>query len=166
MFKNSSTVKNCNHMSRASHLPLHTAEQEWPVSDPERARAARAPLTMSSAKLETPAPRVDWVTQRYRSCSALDTTSSWNVARKRRWLMCFTEAAGTTSPLCLCPRDTRGVTGGTVAPPEPPGLSPNDVCLKAGVSPISRHVQRGFLPQESRVCSWLWQFHHHQSSPA
>lgn len=145
----------CETAIPVSHLPLHTAEQEWPIHDPVgkdrmlgagdatgdisqpptlqgqqpprahpslwrwsrlpgkvRARAADPPLTMSSAKLETPAPRADWVTQRYRSCSALDTPSSWKVARKRRWLMCFTEAAGTTSPLCLCPKDTPGVTQG------------------------------------------------------
>lgn len=57
---------------------------------------------MSSAKLETPAPRGAWDTQRYRSCSERLTEASTKVARKRRWLMCRTPAAGTSAPLCRC----------------------------------------------------------------
>lgn len=102
------------HPQRESAIPeCRACPARSRVRAPEGARGAHhPPLTMSSAKLETPAPRGDWVTHLYRSCSALDTVSSWNVARKRRWLMCFTEAAGTSSPLCLCPRDRHEVTSG------------------------------------------------------
>lgn len=87
------------------------------------------PFTMSSAKLETPEPRLDWVTQRYRSCSPLDTSSSWKVARKRRWLMCFTEAAGTTSPLCLCPVGRERHEEGSAWRSEPPDVALKDRIL-------------------------------------
>lgn len=60
------------------------------------------PFTTSSAKLETPEPRGDWVTQRYRSWSERWTLSSWKDTTKRRWLRCLTDAIVKMSPLCLC----------------------------------------------------------------
>lgn len=60
------------------------------------------PLTISWAKLETPEPRSDWVTQRYKSWSVFVTSCNLKEAANLLWLMFFVWATGMSSPLRLC----------------------------------------------------------------
>lgn len=73
-----------------------------------------SPLTISPAKLDTPEPSSDWVTQRYRSWSWLVTSLRLKEAANRLWLMFFIWATGISSPFLLLitdkHRDTWGAT--------------------------------------------------------
>lgn len=60
------------------------------------------PLTISWAKLDTPEPSSDWVTQRYKSWSAFVTSCNLKEAANRLWLMFFVWATGISSPFRLC----------------------------------------------------------------
>jgi len=60
------------------------------------------PLTISWAKLETPEPRSDWVTQRYKSWSVFVTSCNLKEAANLLWLMFLVWATGMSSPLRLC----------------------------------------------------------------
>lgn len=64
-----------------------------------------SPLTIRPAKLDTPEPRSDWVTQRYRSWSWLVTSLRWKEAANRLWLMFLVWATGISSPFRLCITD-------------------------------------------------------------
>lgn len=64
-----------------------------------------SPLTISPAKLDTPEPSSDWVTQRYRSWSWLVTSLRLKEAAKRLWLMFFIRATGMSSPFLLLMTD-------------------------------------------------------------
>ena len=63
---------------------------------------ATLPLTISWAKLDTPEPRSDWVTQRYKSWSVLVTSCNLKEAANLLWLMFLVWATGISSPFRLC----------------------------------------------------------------
>ena len=62
------------------------------------------PLTISWAKLDTPEPSSDWVTQRYKSWSVFVTSCSLKEAANLLWLMFLVWATGISSPFRLCKR--------------------------------------------------------------